>query len=400
MSASALQLAVYTLALLSILPCLYLAAMIPPAIMARRRGMHVPDEQAPGHLVFVIPAHDEHADIEDTLASLEGIVDVDCSIHVIADNCSDDTAELARAWAAQHNVATIVWERHHETQRTKGYALAWGLPQIFAWTDAHATPAAFVCIIDADATVTPDSVTRARAGFASGQTVLQSEYVFREGLGVRAAVMRIAAAGFVVRGLGRTFLGLSDTLKGNGMWFAREVLNETPWCAYSLAEDLENSTLLVDRGRTVHTLVGSQVTGKLAADTKGETSPAAALGGRALGGCAGGGTFSDAHAIPPPVAAASRSLDRVADPTDRPPGTAAGRRADTRSVRNRLRLCGDPDGVGRPGRVRGLWRSARGAAAANAFRPGPCAVLHALETVAASETIIASHSTRWIRTSR
>jgi cellulose synthase/poly-beta-1,6-N-acetylglucosamine synthase-like glycosyltransferase len=129
----------------------------------------------------------------------------------------------------------------------------------------------FVCIIDADALLSEGSLALARRGLAEGHDVLQSSYVFGEGLGVRAEVMRIASAAIIARGLGRASLGLSDTLKGNGMFFRREVLQETPWCAYSLAEDLEYTMLLLAKGKRVRVMDGSTVSGKLSATKKGET---------------------------------------------------------------------------------------------------------------------------------
>ena len=49
------------------------------------------------------------------------------------------------------------------------------------------------------------------------------------------------------------------------------MLQETPWCAYSLAEDLEYTMLLLQKHKRVHVLSGSQVSGKVSATKKGET---------------------------------------------------------------------------------------------------------------------------------
>jgi cellulose synthase/poly-beta-1,6-N-acetylglucosamine synthase-like glycosyltransferase len=124
--------------------------------------------------------------------------------------------------------------------------------------------------VDADATLSRGSIELARQGFAQGHTVLQSAYMFGEGAGLRPRIMRIAAAAFTARGLGRGLLGLSDTLRGNGMWFLRSVLEQTPWCAYSLAEDLEYTMLLLRAGHVVRLLPGSWIVGKLATTREGE----------------------------------------------------------------------------------------------------------------------------------
>jgi len=275
----------YAIAILAILPCAYLFGLSVAAAFARLTRKPLPKpgdsigERGQGHLAFVVPAHNEEADIEDTLKGLVATADESASIHIIADNCSDHTADKVRAFIAAHegtpNARVIkLWERSHETLRAKGYALEWALPQIFGWSDTSSSklgPVRFVCIVDADAQLSEGSLLIARRDFAEGHEVLQSEYLFGKGLGVRAEVMRIASAALIARGLGRGALGLSDTLKGNGMFFRREVLEETPWCAYSLAEDLEYTMLLLQKGKRVHVMDGSQVSGKLSATTKGET---------------------------------------------------------------------------------------------------------------------------------
>jgi 1,2-diacylglycerol 3-beta-glucosyltransferase len=275
----------YAIAIAAVLPCAYLFGLSVAAVFGRLARKPLPKpgdsigERGQGHLAFLVPAHNEEADIEDTLKGLVATADEHASIHIIADNCTDKTAEKVRAFVAEHERtpgarAIKLWERSHETLRAKGYALEWALPQIFAWSDGGDSKLGgvrFVCVVDADAQLSDGSLLIARRGFAEGHEVLQSEYLFGKGLGVRAEVMRIASAALIARGLGRGALGLSDTLKGNGMFFRREVLEETPWCAYSLAEDLEYTMLLLQKGKRVHVMDGSQVSGKLSATKKGET---------------------------------------------------------------------------------------------------------------------------------
>jgi cellulose synthase/poly-beta-1,6-N-acetylglucosamine synthase-like glycosyltransferase len=268
-----LAIAAYALAAFSVIPSLYLLSLGLAALGARRlRPRDVePGAEGLGHLVIVIPAHNEEADIEATLDGLAQQLDRDSSLHVIADNCSDATAERVRGFAARAACTVRLWERNDPSKKSKGYALEWALPQIFAWSAERGTPTRFVCIVDADSALTPGSVVQARHGFAAGRSVLQSQYLFDRGLGLKAEIMRIASAAFVARGLGRSVLGLSDTLKGNGMWFRRDVLEQTPWCAYSLAEDLEYTLKIFPKGHSVHVLPGSQVVGKLSASATGET---------------------------------------------------------------------------------------------------------------------------------
>ena len=65
-------------------------------------------------------------------------------IYVIADNCTDNTAKIAREAGA------IVYERFDETKKTKGYAMQWFLNQK---VKENADYDAF-CVFDADNIVT------------------------------------------------------------------------------------------------------------------------------------------------------------------------------------------------------------------------------------------------------
>lgn len=66
----------------------------------------------------LIPAHNEALGISETLRHLHATDPA--TILVVADNCSDDTAGVARAAGAQ------VIERHDPSRRGKGFALAFG----------------------------------------------------------------------------------------------------------------------------------------------------------------------------------------------------------------------------------------------------------------------------------
>ena len=90
----------------------------------------------------IIPAHNEEAVVCNLIESLKNqnyskeLYD----IYVIADNCTDNTASVAKKAGA------IVYERFDNTKKTKGYALDWFLKQkIEENADYDA-----ICIFDAD----------------------------------------------------------------------------------------------------------------------------------------------------------------------------------------------------------------------------------------------------------
>lgn len=189
----------------------------------------------------LVPAHDEERVIARLLRSLaeqtypRELVDV----FVVADNCADSTAALARARGA------IVYERHDDVLRAKGHALRWLLERVrdVATFDAYV-------ILDADSVVSPDLIERMDDHLAAGSRVLQAHYrVLNPGASPLTALREAALASLhYLRPLGRARLGLSVGLKGNGMCFEARTLDLVGWSATGLAEDVELHLALVRAG--------------------------------------------------------------------------------------------------------------------------------------------------------
>jgi len=105
-----------------------------------------PAEEAPPlRLTALVPAHDEALTIADTLKSLSSQTRPPDRVVVVADNCTDDTAEIARKHGAE--VFTTV----HNTEKKAG-ALNQVLAQLFADID----PRDVVLVMDADSTLVPE----------------------------------------------------------------------------------------------------------------------------------------------------------------------------------------------------------------------------------------------------
>ena len=107
------------------------------------------EESVRPHLLFLVPAHDEDAVVQHSLSSLLEMerTATDATIILVADNCSDATAELGR------QVGVHVMERHDDSRRGKPFALAWAIEQL-PIEDFDA-----VVIVDADTTVDPGFAT-------------------------------------------------------------------------------------------------------------------------------------------------------------------------------------------------------------------------------------------------
>jgi cellulose synthase/poly-beta-1,6-N-acetylglucosamine synthase-like glycosyltransferase len=120
-------------------------------------------------VAVLIPAHDEEGVIGATLALLVPTLPPGGRVVVVADNCRDRTAEIARSFGAE------VIERNDSTQRGKGFALDFGIRYLAGNTNdpsASARAPDIVIFLDADCTVTVDTVSLlATAALRSGRPV-------------------------------------------------------------------------------------------------------------------------------------------------------------------------------------------------------------------------------------
>ena len=192
-------------------------------------------------LAIIVPAHNEELLIGRCVTSLVASATPEVRILVIAHNCSDATASRAAAAGA------TVLELNDPSAVGKGFALRYGFEK------ALGTGAAAVMVVDADSTVSPDTIPAVQAAFACGARVLQCRYEMVST--TRSSSTRLAALAFrgfnVIRPRGRERLGLSAGILGNGFAIAREVLQAIPYEAFSVVEDLEYHLHLVMAGERV-----------------------------------------------------------------------------------------------------------------------------------------------------
>jgi cellulose synthase/poly-beta-1,6-N-acetylglucosamine synthase-like glycosyltransferase len=180
----------------------------------------------------IVPAHNEAAVIEGVVASLRKL-DWPADgfrVLVIADNCTDSTAVLARAAGAE------VLERHDTERRGKGYALAFA----FQASQAHGWAYAVV-VVDADTEVSPNLLEAFATRIENGAAVIQAHYrVLNSQASWRTRLMAIAMASFHrVRSRARERLRLSCGIRGNGWCITHRLLRQAPYRAFSLTEDIE-----------------------------------------------------------------------------------------------------------------------------------------------------------------
>jgi cellulose synthase/poly-beta-1,6-N-acetylglucosamine synthase-like glycosyltransferase len=179
---------------------------------------------------LLIPAHDEEAGIVATLTTAAEQLTPGNRILVVADNCTDDTAGVARGFGAS------VVERSDTTLRGKSYALDFGIRAL------RDDPPDVVIILDADCLIGPQTLAKiASLANRSGRPV-QASYEMSPptNAGPRD---RIAAFAWRVRNwsrpLGMQRLGFPCQLMGSGMAFPWTLISSVQLATGHLAEDMQ-----------------------------------------------------------------------------------------------------------------------------------------------------------------
>lgn len=221
----------------------YLLVLTVSAWRAARRQTPEPGQPAKRFAVL-IPAHNEERllpDLLQNLAQLDYPHEL-FTVHVVADNCTDQTAVIARQFGA------VAHERFNTAEVGKGYALQWLLQRIWASGEPHDA----IVILDADTVVSANFLRAMSGRLARGERVIQAYYAVRNpgrswSVGLRYAALAVL---HYLRPLGRTALGGSAGLKGNGMVFAADVMRQIEWTA-SITEDIEFHMALILSGERV-----------------------------------------------------------------------------------------------------------------------------------------------------
>ncbi len=191
-------------------------------------------------LAVLTPAHDEADGIGAMLAALAPQMRADDRMLVVADNCTDDTAAIARAAGA-----TVV-ERAHATLRGKSFALAFGVDAM------RADPPAVVVVVDADCRLRPGSLDALAHGVVRHDRPLQALDLMiappDAGLSRRLAEFAWRVRNWV-RPAGAHRLGLPCQLMGTGMAFTWDMIVDAPLANGSLAEDMKLGIDFALRGK-------------------------------------------------------------------------------------------------------------------------------------------------------
>ncbi|MGD1949905.1 MAG: glycosyltransferase family 2 protein [Leptolyngbyaceae cyanobacterium] len=220
------------LAAVLVLPCFVFFIEVLVAFV-RRNGKKLKRPQpfmSSERRAILVPAHNEAAVIQETLTTLVSQIKPSDRLLVVADNCTDATADIAR------QVGATVIERQSTQQRGKGYALDFGLRYLSK--DAPDV----VIMIDADCQVRPGAIDAIANLALKTHRPVQATYLLNQGTNPSPKEM-VSTFAFkvknLVRPLGMQGLGQPCLLTGTGMAFPWSVIQQADLANGNIVEDMK-----------------------------------------------------------------------------------------------------------------------------------------------------------------
>lgn len=246
-------LGVFLLAVVSVL-LIPTAVLFVECVLAILPSPKTPVKQHRPDVAILIPAHNEALVIGKTLEALQPQLTPSDQLVVVADNCSDETATIARAFGA-----TVI-ERQDFDRRGKGYALDYGLAFIAA------KPPEAVVFVDADCIVQPGAVDRIVSLSIATSRPVQAIYLMAQPANPKPKDSVSALAFLVknwVRPSGLARLSLPCLLTGTGMAFPWRVIRDVSLASSNIVEDMQLSIDLAIAGHAPQLCPEATVIGQL-----------------------------------------------------------------------------------------------------------------------------------------
>lgn len=181
--------------------------------------------------LILIPAHNEAVIIGNTLGGLLENISNPHLILVVADNCTDNTAAIAR------NYGVTVLERNDDCHRGKGFALDYGIEYL----KSH-NPPDVLMIMDADCWVEKYTFHRLFEKVISAGHPAQALYLVQIS---QNTPLRQRISGFAwlvknkIRPLAINKIGLPVALTGTGMAFPWKVIEQVNIDHGNIVEDMQ-----------------------------------------------------------------------------------------------------------------------------------------------------------------
>lgn len=223
----AVEIFLVVISILLLIPSFVLLVECVAALFPNRSRL--PQDSPRPSVAVLIPAHNEAIGIAATLETLLGQLTSSDQLVVIADNCADETAAIARSLGA-----TVI-ERFDDTRRGKGYALDFGMN----FLANH--PPDVVAIVDADCLVAPGAIEQISRQAIARNRPVQATYLLMQPAkpSPKDAVSTLAfTVKNLVRPLGLAQFDLPCPLTGAGMAFPWEAICTVSLASGNIVEDM------------------------------------------------------------------------------------------------------------------------------------------------------------------
>lgn len=202
------------------------------------KKQQIPNSNACKKFAVVVPAHNEAIVIGNLIESIKkstypsGLFD----IYVIADNCTDNTAEVARIHGA------IVHERFNSDLLGKGFALRWMLDKLIASENLYDA----LVVFDADNLVSKNYLAKINDVLCTGEEIIQGCVL---PINYTNTLVSVWHSFFLehnkLYNLSKVKLGFSSNLLGTGFCISFEVIKAIQFQTISHTEDLEYTMKLL-----------------------------------------------------------------------------------------------------------------------------------------------------------
>lgn len=245
-----------TVGILILIPCSVFFLECWAAFISPPSSLNIDNIERPQTTVL-IPAHNEAAQITEVIEVLLPQLTEQDQVIVIADNCHDNTAELARATGVK------VLERENATDRGKGYALDYAIQQI-----KHDPPEVLI-ILDGDCILDPNSIKNISCQAITTGRPIQSAYLMEQpenpSLKDNISMFSLKVKN-QVRLLGLNRLGWHSLLTGSGMAFPWSLISQVSLAGSKTTDDTQLTVDLALAGSTPVFCEQSLVVGRLMKD--------------------------------------------------------------------------------------------------------------------------------------
>lgn len=186
-----------------------------------------------------IPARNEEKVIKNLLDSIanQNYPIENITVFVVADNCTDKTAEIARVYK-NNNLDVVVYEHNNPNERTKGYGLKFLFEQIANDYEKGVEHFDGYFVFDADNVIKNNYIEKMNEAFDAGNKIVTS---FRNSKNLHQNWISFSYGMHWMRtclqeNRGKGYLNQSCRVQGTGFLFSNELV-KNGWIYTSLTED-------------------------------------------------------------------------------------------------------------------------------------------------------------------